>query len=83
MRGGPFSTNLRRMFRRMSDGGAGADHAEQMMEAERTGHKSFSDDGLNYKHEPLTQPEANTWRAAIKRALARRAMRNASSKQKE
>lgn len=36
MRGGPFSTNLRRMFRRKSDGGAGADHAEEMMERERT-----------------------------------------------
>lgn len=33
--GGPFSTNLRRMHRRRSTGGAGADHADEMHEADQ------------------------------------------------
>lgn len=32
--GAPFSTNLRRMYRRQSDGGAGADYAEERLAAE-------------------------------------------------
>lgn len=35
MRGGQLASNLRRMFRRQSDGGVGADHAEEMLDQEK------------------------------------------------
>lgn len=36
MKGGPFATNLRGLQRKLSDGGAGQDHADEMMALEES-----------------------------------------------